>query len=226
MTVPTATPGVHPGAHPDKRPGPGGDTKPSANPGTDPLLPVGGEYRHSTGIWGMWTLIATEASLFAYLLFSYFYVASQNEGSWPPFGPPELLKPTLNTGLLLASSACAWWADRNGKRGRRGRIVLGLLGALALGVAFMAVQFGEWRRKPFSVTTDPYGSLYFTITGFHMLHVAVGLLILAALLTWAGLGYFGQRRHAGLSVGILYWHFVDAVWLVVYASLFLAPQLR
>ena len=200
--------------------------RPIANAGADAPLPVGGEYRHSTGVWGMWTLIATEASLFAYLLFSYFYAASQHEGSWPPFGPPELFKATLNTFLLLASSGFAWWAQRSGERGRRGHIVLGLLGALVLGTAFMGVQFSEWRSKPFSVTTDPYGSLYFTITGFHMLHVAIGLLMLAALLAWACLGYFTSRRHAGLSVGILYWHFVDAVWLTVYASLFLAPRLH
>ncbi len=198
---------------------------PDANATLNPVLPVGGQLRHSTGIWGMWMLIGTEAALFAYLLFSYFYIASQHEGAWPPSGPPELTKATINTGLLLASSVCAWWAERGAKRQRRGAVVGGLLGALLLGSAFMGIQINEWMNKPFHIDTDPYGSLYFTITGFHMMHVAVGLLMLAALLLWGALGYFTERRHAALSVGVLYWHFVDAVWIVVYSALFLAPHL-
>ncbi|QOY96834.1 heme-copper oxidase subunit III [Massilia sp. UMI-21] len=173
----------------------------------------------------MWTLIGTEASLFAYLLFSYFYMASQHAGRWPPQGPPELFKASLNTGLLLASSACAWWSERGARHGSRAAQASGLLGALVLGGVFMGVQFGEWHSKPFTLSTDAYGSLYFTITGFHMLHVAVGMLMLAALLAWALLGYFTPRRHAPLSIGVLYWHFVDVVWLAVYASLFLSPRL-
>lgn len=190
-----------------------------------PLLPVGGQYRHSTGIWGMWTLIGTEAALFAYLLFSYFYLASQHEGPWPPHGVPKLLAASINTALLLASSGCAWYAEQSGKRAQRGPMMLGLGAALVLGSAFATIQLREWGKQPFTIATDAYGSLYFTITGFHMMHVAVGLLILAVLLLWAALGYFTGRRHAALSIGVLYWHFVDAVWLVVFSALYLAPQL-
>jgi cytochrome c oxidase subunit III len=198
---------------------------PNADLATNPVLPVGGQYRHSTGIWGMWTLIGTEAALFAYLLFSYFYVASQHAGRWPPFGPPELLKASINTVLLLLSSVCAWWAERSAKGGRRGPVVLGLLAALVLGSVFTAIQLSEWRSKPFELSTDGYSSLYYTITGFHLMHVAVGLLMLLVLLCWAALGYFTERRHAALSVGVLYWHFVDAVWLVVFSALFVVPHL-
>lgn len=197
----------------------------AANPNASAALPVGSQYKRSTGLWGMWTLIGTEASLFAYLLFSYFYVASQHAGRWPPSGQPELIKSSINTVLLLASSACAWWAERGARHGRRGAQVTGLLGALLLGCVFMAIQFGEWHKAPFSLSTDAYSSLYFTITGFHMMHVAVGLLVLLALLVWAALGYFDARRHTALSVGLMYWHFVDVVWLAVYASLFLSPHL-
>lgn len=187
-------------------------------------LPVGGQLDHATGIWGMWMLIGTEAALFAYLLFSYFYLQSQHAGRWPPDGPPALLKASINTVLLLLSSGCAWFAERGARRARHAATLAGLAGALVLGCVFTAVQLHEWRTRPFSLSTDPYGSLYYTITGFHLMHVAVGLLILACLLLWAGLGYFSSRRHAALSIGILYWHFVDAVWLAVFSALFLAPR--
>jgi heme/copper-type cytochrome/quinol oxidase subunit 3 len=188
-------------------------------------LPVGGQLDNSTGIWGMWMLIGTEAALFAYLLFSYFYMASQHQGTWPPSGPPALLKASVNTALLLASSGCAWWAERGARHSRQGQTAVGLGAALLLGTAFSLVQLSEWRAKPFTISTDPYGSLYFTITGFHMAHVALGLLILVVLLVWTLLGYFGRERHAPLSIGILYWHFVDAVWLAVFSALYLAPRL-
>jgi heme/copper-type cytochrome/quinol oxidase subunit 3 len=188
-------------------------------------LPVGTVFRESTGLWGMLTLILTEAALFAYLLFSYFYVASQAPGRWPPFGQPSLTLASINTVILVASSVCIWSAERGAKRGAPGRTTAGLLAAFLLGAVFIALQLVEWHGKPFGLTTDPYGSLFFTITGFHMLHVAVGLVMLVVLLLWAVMGYFSPRRHAPLSIGALYWHFVGVVWLAVYSALYLSTRL-
>jgi heme/copper-type cytochrome/quinol oxidase subunit 3 len=188
-------------------------------------LPVGTVFRESTGLWGMMTLILTEAALFAYLLFSYFYAASQAPGPWPPSGPPKLAIASVNTAILLLSSVCVWWADRAARRGTGPQVLLGLGAGLLLGITFVGLQLLEWRRKPFNLSSDPYGSLFFTITGFHMLHVVVGLIMLAVMLAWASLGYFSKQRHAALSIGALYWHFVDAVWLAVFASLYLSTRL-
>ncbi|MDB5821859.1 MAG: putative cytochrome c oxidase subunit [Herminiimonas sp.] len=188
-------------------------------------LPVGTVFRESTGLWGMMMLILTEAALFAYLLFSYFYVASQAPGAWPPFGPPKLAIASINTVILLLSSVCVWWADRAARRGSGAQVLLGLASGLILGIAFVGLQLLEWHGKPFTLSSDPYGSLFFTITGFHMLHVVVGLIMLAVMLTWASLGYFSKQRHAALSIGALYWHFVDAVWLAVFASLYVSTRL-
>ena len=173
----------------------------------------------------MLALLVTEGALFAYLLFSYFYLASQSTGAWPPDGPPRLALAGTNTLLLLASSACAIWGERGIRRGRKARLVAGLAGALALGIAFATIQFFEWRSRGFNLSSDAYGSLYFTITGFHMAHVIAGLLMLAAMLVWSVLGYFDSRRHAAISIGTLYWHFVDAVWIAVFAALYLTPYL-
>ena len=187
-------------------------------------LPVGSVGRLSSGWWAMWCVLATEGALFAYLLFSYFYIASQAHAPFTDGGPPKLHLAIPGTILLLAASGTAWWGERGIMRGRPGQLRLGLAATLVLGAIFLALQAKEWHDKPFGLAKDAYSSLFFTITGFHMAHVAVGLLMLAALLAWSLLGYFDQRRHSALSIGALYWHFVTAVWVAVFCALYLAPH--
>lgn len=188
-------------------------------------LPVG-SYRHrASGWWGVWCLIATEGSLFAYLLFSYLYVTVLTTSTWPPNGPPDLTIAAPNTAILLASSFVLWWGERGIKQGRRLRLIVCIGIAFALGTIFALLQLKEWSNKPFTLWTSTYSSLFFTITGFHLMHVIVGLITLAVLFVWALLGYFGRDRHAPLSIGALYWHFVDAVWLFVFTILYLTPLL-
>jgi heme/copper-type cytochrome/quinol oxidase subunit 3 len=188
-------------------------------------LPVAAARRLAVGWWGMWGAIASEAALFAYLLFSFFYIASQTTDPWPEGGLPKLMMPTINTGLLFASSIAAWWAERGVRRNRIGALRRGLACALLLGCTFTGVQLMEWHDKPFTLSSSVYGSLYFTITGFHMAHVIVGLGGLVMLLAGALRGYFDCERHSVVSIGIVYWHFVDAVWIAVYASIYLSPYL-
>jgi heme/copper-type cytochrome/quinol oxidase subunit 3 len=188
-------------------------------------LPVAPQGSRSTGWYGLVFLVATEAALFVYLLFSYFYLASQAPGPWPPSGAPPILSAAINTAILLASSVTAFWAERGIERGSNGRLIAGLSLSLLLGAVFAGVQVHDWMDKPFSPSTDAYGSLFYTITGVHIAHVAVGLFILASLIVWAALGRFSARRHLHVTVGVLYWHFVDAVWLVVFTTLFLTPRL-
>lgn len=189
-------------------------------------LPVGGAGKGSTGWWGMMLLIVTEASLFVYLLFSYFYLGSMARGAWPPPGPPELRLALPNTGILLLSSGAMWWGESGLRRGSQGRLRLGLVMTLALGLVFLAIQMVEYRHKQFSPATDAYGSLFFTITGFHGAHVAIGLLMVAVVGVRAWLGHFSERRHLAVTNVSWYWHFVDVVWLVVFTSLYLSPRLR
>jgi heme/copper-type cytochrome/quinol oxidase subunit 3 len=127
--------------------------------------------------------------------------------------------------ILLASSAAAWWGERSIKQGRRGGGVLGLAAALLLGLVFVGVQLAEWGSKTFGISDSSYGSIYFTLTGFHMAHVVVGLAALVLLLLWTALGYFDERRHAPITYGIAYWHFVDAVWICVFLTVYVSPQL-
>ena len=188
-------------------------------------LPVGSRGRLSSGWWGMWSLIATEAALFAYLLFSYFYVGSQVHGPWPAGGLPKLQIALPDTIILLVASGTMWWGERGVRTGRPGRLKIGLVATILLGIVFLGLQGVEWHNKPFHLTSNVYGSLYFTVTGFHMAHVVAGLLMLLALLLWSLLGYFDERRHAAVSVGAIYWHFVTAVWIFVFLAIYVSPYL-
>lgn len=188
-------------------------------------LPVGSEGKRSGGWWGVLALIVTEGSLFGYLLFTYFYLAAQSEQHWPPDGLPVLLMPGLNTLILLASSVFVWACERCIQRRLMRWSLASMALALMLGIGFVVIQLNEWSKLTYDMTSNLYGSLYFTITGFHMLHVIVGLIILMVLLLWLALGYFDHRRYAAVTIGGLYWHFVDAVWLFVFTTLYLTPYL-
>jgi heme/copper-type cytochrome/quinol oxidase subunit 3 len=178
----------------------------------------------STGFWGMMLLIATEASLFAYLLFSYFYLGSMAKGPWPPEGPPSLNLVLPNTILLLISSGTMYWAESGVKKGELARLRIGLLVTLALGVVFLIIQGIEYSNKHITITTNAYGSLFFTITGFHGAHVAAGLIMIGVITLRAFLGHFNSRHHEAITNVSWYWHFVDLVWLSVFTSLYLIPQ--
>ena len=188
-------------------------------------LPFGAVDNKGVGLWGAVTLIATEASLFACLLFAYAFTAVQQNRGWFPSGNPVLSLAGPNTLILLASSAAVWWGEKGLKAGKPQRLTLGLVAAIVMGAAFVAVQLIEWTQKGSSITSNGYSSFFFTITGFHMAHVIVGLLALTTVLTWNLLGYFDARRNTAVAVSALYWHFVDVVWLFVFATFYLAPYL-
>ncbi|MCC8396165.1 cytochrome c oxidase subunit 3 [Paraburkholderia sp. MMS20-SJTR3] len=188
-------------------------------------LPVGSAGERSSGWWGCFTLIATEAALFGYLIFSYLYLASQSQQHWPPEGLPKLGLGSVNTVILLSSSVFVWGCEKLVRRKRLHWAVASMAAGIVLGCIFMGIQLREWHERPYNLTSHLYGSLYFTITGFHMAHVAVGIVVLALLLIWTALGYFDDKRCAALSVGGLYWHFVDIVWLFIFSTLYLTPYL-
>lgn len=186
-------------------------------------LPVGSPGTRSGGWWGCLTLIATEGALFGYLIVSYLYLAVQTSMPWPPEGLPKLGLGVANTVILLSSSVVVWYSERCVRRAQTWRAVAALALAIVMGIVFVAIQLREWANHPYGIRTHLYGSLYFTITGFHMAHVIVGLVVLAFLLLWTVLGYFDNRRSAALRIGGLYWHFVDVVWLFIFATLYLSP---
>ncbi len=138
---------------------------------------------------------------------------------------PSLMLALPNTFILLLSSVAVGWAQFNIEHDDNRHLVAGLgIGAI-LGMIFLVLQYFEWAGKPFGLTSSPYSSLYFTVTGFHMAHVVVGVIILWSLFAWSLMGYFNRVRYAHIHIGALYWHFVDAVWLVVFFTFYITPML-
>jgi heme/copper-type cytochrome/quinol oxidase subunit 3 len=188
-------------------------------------LPIGAIGRKAFGWWGMLTIIMTEGALFGYMLFSYYYFAVQYGREFLPDQLPEFKLSLPNTIILLLSSVSVWWGERAIRQNSTARTAIAVGISLVLGVVFMTIQGFEWLEKPFTLASSTYGSLYFTITGFHVAHVFAGTIMLAVLLVWVLLGNFDSRRHAAISVGSLYWHFVDIVWLTLFFTFYITPRL-
>jgi len=188
-------------------------------------LPVGNVKSYAAGWWGMIAGIITEAALFAYLLFGYFYFAVQPHGALWPAEMPTFKLAAPNTIILLISSLAVWIGERGAHEGARLKQTAGLGAAFLLGVIFVVVQIFEWKSKSFTINSSAYGSIFYIVTGFHMGHVVLGLVMLLPLTVWSAMGYFGPRRSAPVSIGAIYWHFVDAVWLTVFFCLYITPYL-
>ncbi len=189
-------------------------------------LPVGSIGRHANGWWGMMMLIVTEGALFVYLLFAYYYAAVQHSREWLPEDLPNFKLSLPETIILLLSSVVVWRGEFLLKLGRSGGVTAIYLAVGALmGIAFIAIEAMEWATQKFTPFSSSYGSLYFTITGFSMMHLAAGVIILATLSLWCALGYFNRIRNAPVSIGAIYWHFVNAVWLVLFFTLYITPRL-
>ncbi|MGH7657278.1 MAG: cytochrome c oxidase subunit 3 [Gemmatimonadales bacterium] len=179
----------------------------------------------STGAWGMAMFIATEAALFAMLLFSYFYLAAVNGSEWLPESAPSATLALVNTAILLLSSGSMWWAELGVRRGSNVQLRAGLLITLLLGLIFLSIQGVEYGHAGFTPSSHAYGSMFFTVTGLHGVHVAVGLLMNLFVQARAWRGDFTAASHQHVTGAAWYWHFVDAVWLAVFTTLYLSPRL-
>jgi cytochrome c oxidase subunit III len=194
------------------------------------LLPQRYSGPRAFGWWGMVGLIGTEAMLFALLIACYFYLRFRNGATWPPNGipDPKLEVPLIMTAILWSSSIPVHRADRAIREGDVSRLKRGLAAGFALGATFLIITFAvEWpdTHDEFGPTTNAYGSLFFTITGFHAAHVLVGLLISTWVQARAWQGAFDASRHLSVQNFAMYWHFVDIVWAFVLATIYVSPQL-
>jgi cytochrome c oxidase subunit III len=185
--------------------------------------PAGAEVGRS----GMVLFLVNEATLFACLVSSYFYLALASP-KWPPAGIalPSLTLPLIMTAALLSSSGVLVYAERELERGNRARYRAGVSVTVLLGATFLLLQAKEYAEKLHDVspTASAYGSLFFTITGLHGAHVAFGLLFLLWSLLASVKRPSLSARSLAISNASLYWHFVDGVWLVILTSLYLSPR--
>ncbi len=187
--------------------------------------PLAGE--HATAWWGMVALIATEGTLFVMLVFAYFYLRWQST-TWPQDG---IAKPSFDyiipaTILLLGSSGPVVWAERSIHRNRQTALRAGFAIAWVMAIAFMALELWEWAHLGYGPTKDAYASLFFTITGLHLAHLTVALLMSIYIQARAWLGHFDSKHYLAVENVSLYWHFVDAVWVVVFSTLYISPFIK
>ena len=197
----------------------------------DERLPTVGAGPTSFAWWGMVLLVAVEATVFVLLLASYFYLRFRSGPVWPPDGieDPKLKLVLIMSAVLWSSSVPVHLSHSAIKRGDTKKLRLYLAAGFVLGAVFLALQCGveypDILRHEFTPRTDAYGSMFFTITGLHGAHVLVGLLMNAWVQLRAWQGAFDRHRHVSVQNFVLYWHFVDVVWVFVLASLYLSPQL-
>jgi cytochrome c oxidase subunit III len=181
-----------------------------------------GHHRENTALLGMTLFLASWAMLFAALFFSYGLVRVRSV-AWPPADLPALPLglPALATGVLALVSFVLERARRRAQRG--GAVgISGLALAFLASAGFLALQALVWRRlwlEGLRLDSGPYGSVFFGLTGFHALHVVVGLGGLAGLILagWAGRGV----RYIPLRLWTLYLHMVGILWALVFVSVYL-----
>ena len=182
---------------------------------------------HAPGRWGMILFIVTEGVLFGSTISSYFLLRG-DAPSWPvgEVGLPDLVMPAILTGLIVLGSASMFWAQRQVAGGpdepeRPNALRLGLLLAMAFGVAFLALQGYEFWQADFGPTTNAYGSIFFLITGAHAAHlgVAVGMAGWVLIRTWFVSHEPGHR--SDIPNVSLFWHFVTALWFLIFTVVYL-----
>ncbi|MDE2340101.1 MAG: cytochrome c oxidase subunit 3 [Alphaproteobacteria bacterium] len=129
--------------------------------------------------------------------------------------------PLLNTLILLCSGTTVTWAHHALIHGDRQGLKNGLLCTILLGLTFTSIQAYEYMHAPFPFGHINYTSAFFMATGFHGFHVIIGTIFLSVCLVRAYRGDFTPRQHFGFEAAAWYWHFVDVVWLFLFAAIYI-----
>jgi cytochrome c oxidase subunit 3 len=174
---------------------------------------------------GMLLFIASEAMLFGAFFTAYFFVRVVNPTApetWPP-EPYEfpVFVASVNTAILVTSSFTIHWATQSIKRGDRNGLKAGLVITILLGLAFLLTQAIEYAHVGFNTGDGAFASVFFGLTGLHGGHVAVGLTLLTISAVRAFRGHFSPDHYHGVEIPGIYWHFVDVMWIIVWAAVYL-----
>ena len=186
--------------------------------------------------YGVVMFIMSEVMFFAACFLSFFKHALYPMGPMSPIVdgvfPPEGIQtfdpwhlPLINTLILLCSGAAATWAHHAlAHENNRKDLVNGLALAIILGVFFTILQAYEYSHAAFGFAGNIYGANFFMATGFHGFHVVIGTIFLTVCLIRALKGHFTPEQHVGFEAAAWYWHFVDVVWLFLFAAIYVWGQ--
>ena len=183
---------------------------------------------HQTGMptvmVGMLLFIASEVMFFGGLFATYFNArAGVAPEPWhpPPGGHLDIALAAVLTAILISSSFTMQfgvWAIRRGDTGKM-KMWTGI--TLALGVLFLAGQLYDYSQLGFGIADGVFGTVFYTLTGFHGAHVFGGAVGLTIILARAIQGQFSARNHIAVEAVSIYWHFVDVVWIAVFSTIYL-----
>jgi cytochrome c oxidase subunit 3 len=176
--------------------------------------------KFSTGKVALSIILTSESVFFATMLVA--YIALRKQDSWPvEHTLARLTIPIANTAVLLFSAISAWRGTvsiRDGKTsGSQGWQMLTLL----LGLVFVTIQIYEFSHAGMRINDQAFGGVFFTLMGFHGLHVLAGVVFLIINLVRTRLGDFSPNRYEAVELGAWFWYYVTAVWVVLFGALYL-----
>jgi cytochrome c oxidase subunit 3 len=181
----------------------------------------------SNPILGMLLFITSEVMFFSGLFAAYFSTRAAN-APWPPDVFKDILNPLgpiiFATIILIASSFTCQFAVWSIRRGDRKGFVRNISITFVLGIVFLIMQVYDYSilfSEGMTLGSGPFGTTYFTLTGFHGAHVFGGVLMLGVILYRGMAGQFSAKHHDAVEAVSLYWHFVDVVWILLFSILYL-----
>jgi heme/copper-type cytochrome/quinol oxidase subunit 3 len=183
--------------------------------------------------WGNLLMIVIETTAFALLVGAYFYLRG-NFSQWPPpqsnaplglFDPvPALLLPTINLAVILLSCVPMLVADRAALRLNRSVVEWALGLTIVVSLVAVGLRFVEFRSLKFRWDDNAYGSVTWTILGMHLLHLIIGTLENVTMFTWLLVHGLDEKHARDIHVTAIYWYWVAAVWVVLFAIVFPGPR--
>jgi len=213
MTRPAATL-ERPRRTPDLPIGPGGPPVATGDGGGAAMRPPA-----SAASIAVWLLVGAITLLFA--AFTATLLARRVEADWQVGPLPAIL--WMSTAVLLLSSAAVEWARRRGRDDRQDQLWIGLIVTLVLGVAFLGLQYRAWRQLVAAgiyMSSNPHSAFFYLLTGMHALHVTGGLAWLTHAVVRARRAASAVVALAAVEPAAVYWHFLGALWLYLFAILF------
>jgi len=179
----------------------------------------------SRGRVAMLSLIIGESAIFTIFVVAYvYYIGRSLSGPTPQI----LTVPIFNTVCLLSSSLTIWLAERAIERGRIRTFGAWWALTMSLGIVFLAGTAREWTRlivhEGLTIRTNLFGTTFYSLVGLHATHVVVGLIGLSLVMILTLLGRVEQHHAERIQVLSLYWHFVDAVWVVVFTVVYIVGR--
>jgi len=176
-----------------------------------------------TALVGMLLFIASEVMFFGGLFATYFNAKAAAGDTWapPPGGHLDLELAAVLTAILVASSFTMQFGVWAIRRGDTGKLKMWTAITLTLGVLFLVGQAYDYSQLGFGIADGVFGTVFYTLTGFHGAHVFGGAVGLTIVLARAMRGQFSARNHVAVEAVSMYWHFVDAVWIGVFSTIYL-----